>query len=143
MTSPTAERLNMEEDSKRARAPQGDQRRILSPDALDIVQGRKPWPRELHRWKLGRELLGFDNPWQDEAYMTPAQIAHERAESRAWRKYEKLVLAGKLHGETGDEFDARLQRDAPWPYPPYEASAEEIRRHDARARARRAMAGRA
>ncbi len=141
MTSPTAERLNMKEPIKRRRAPKGDQRRILSPDALDIVQGRKPWPEDLLHWKTIRELEGHDNIWQDEAYMTPAQVAHERAADVAWEKRVALFDKGPLPGETGDLFFARLDRDAPQ-LGEYVADPEETRRHDARARARRALGGR-
>lgn len=99
-------------------------RRAARATAKAIIEGRRRWPKELLPWKTWRELTFYNGagkctrgepPWCDIINLTTPQREREAAEDRAFEKRAALIMAGKLPDETGVEFDARLDRDAPHP----------------------------
>jgi hypothetical protein len=85
----------------------GTERRRVRAQARAIIEGREPWPKQLHLWKLVRETEGYDNPWEDLDNMTLPQREHECAKERARAKHEAAIRAGWS--------DARIAREAPHP----------------------------
>jgi hypothetical protein len=82
--------------------------------ARKIIQRLKPWPETLLRSKFIAEIGGAA-PWHNPANLTLPIVRHMRTEDAMWATRRAAIERGPLRRETLEDFDARLERDAPHP----------------------------